>query len=71
MNELEDVKLNLISTENWEGFYVNGELVFEDHSISAETILSYLFGESFEYEWVEDIGGYNFTDRLEDLVTFD
>ena len=60
-------------TEEWEGLYVDGELVMEDHSLRVHRLLDYLRNHGYlniewkyvEQEWLNDRG--NLPTRLEDV----
>lgn len=44
----------LTNWEDWEGFYVNGELVFEGHKVEVSDILPFLSKGFSEYSIYED-----------------
>lgn len=70
------VKVTLVSDEggDWEGLYVDGELLTENHSLSAWHILSELsqvFGFEFKSyeangEWMYDVG--HFPSQLDECI---
>ena len=52
----------LIKADEWEGLYVNGELVAEDHSVDLDMVLRHVAPEiNVKEEWID---GTNADTRL-------
>lgn len=52
-----------ICADDWEGMYINGELVAEGHSIEKDTVLTIL-GLEFNEDWTVDEDWLNERGRL-------
>lgn len=62
-------KFFILRAEDWQGLYIDGELVHEDHSVDAETLADYA-GLDFDtvYEDGLDLAYRNgFPQKLSDL----
>lgn len=64
------MKVNFVTSSDWEGLYVDGELVLEGHSISAMQVLralkiAYTSVEADD-DWLYDVG--RLPEKIEDIV---
>lgn len=62
-------KIDIIKSDDWTALYLDGVLVYENHSLSAVDLLEYL-GVDYTSEWLEypDAG---LPKNLEDLKGID
>ena len=62
-------KIHLVSGDDWEGLYINGNLVTEGHQITNEELLEILgvdFNTSLaDIDWLEERG--SFPEKLTDV----
>jgi len=53
-------KITLVDGDDWQGLYVNGELVTQGHSIRAQDVCEVLGADyafvSADYEWLDERG---------------
>lgn len=61
--------VTIVNADDWMGLYIDGELVYEGHSIEEETLLKYV-GVNCDSFWVDDnwiTERGNLPSRLEDV----
>jgi hypothetical protein len=46
------VKINIVDAEDWAGLYIDGNLIYEGHSLSAEDVLHFL-QIPYDQRWVD------------------
>jgi hypothetical protein len=53
--KLEKIRLLHSGSGDWEGFYVNGNLIFQGHHVELPDVIRYIFPNiDFENVWSED-----------------
>lgn len=64
------MKLNFVTADDWQGLYIDGNLVLEGHSLSIKSILDILnikhHSVEVDDEWMQEEG--RLPERIEDIV---
>jgi hypothetical protein len=67
------MKFHQISTDDWTGYYKDGKLIAQGHSVDAADILKKL-GHDVEYKYIPDddldVFGDSLPERLEDILNY-
>ena len=48
------MKIHYVMCDDWEGLYVDGKILEQNHSLNIGFILGYLFGDDYTDEYLED-----------------